>query len=296
MIDSLRKPNKMWQPGSGWSVADRAELANNPMVDHGDRLLPWSRLPDLVDPGSVDTLRIFTAAETANRGLPTYLRRLTRLSSLVIPPAIVPTLRPEMLPEGLNCLDVRDEISPSVKPARFAGGVSFTTVEELSGSMPLVFDPSTFPFLRFLHLCLDRKRTMLPGLDSLRTLSALSLRPFNDPAIFEAIGAIRLSWLALYGTRSAETLEGIERLGNLKALRLFEFPRLSSLEPLTRLPRLRALDLCWCYRLTNHDALLRIPRLRRVEFYFCDMDRVAAIRPALQAKGIQVHPAGPASG
>jgi hypothetical protein len=105
-----------------------------------------------------------------------------------------------------------------------------------------------------------------------------------------------LKWLALYGTRSVETLEGIERLVRLEALRVFEFPRVTGLEPLTRLPNLSALEVSWCNRVVNYDALLRMPRLRSVEFYACDMNRVAEIRPALAAKGIRVHPAGKASG
>jgi hypothetical protein len=291
MIDSFRKPHTRWEPIKGWRVADRTEAANDPMVGHGDYLLPWNRLPSSVDTGSVETLRIFTAEATADRGLPRYLRRLTQLTDLVIPPQIVPTLRPEMLPEGLKSLGVRDDLSPRVKPAAFAGGVSFSAVEEVSGSMPLVFEPSTFPYLRFVHLHLDRTRKMLARLGSLPKLTALGLRPFNDPVIFGSIEAMRLSWLALYGTWKAQTLEGIERLGRLEALRIFEFPGLTSLEPLEQLPELRALELSWCDKIASFDPLLRIPRLERVEFYCCDMDRVAAIVPALEAKGVSVHPA-----
>jgi hypothetical protein len=98
---------------------------------------------------------------------------------------------------------------------------------------------------------------------------------------------MKLDWLALYGTRSVATLEGIERLGNLKALRVFEFARLTSLEPLTRLPASSALEVSWCYKVANYDVLLRVPRLRQVEFYFCNMKLVAAIRPALEAQGVQ---------
>jgi hypothetical protein len=296
VIDASRKPNKIWKPLSGWRVADPSELAANPMVVCNNRLLPWDGLPGTVAAKSVDTLRVFTASATADLGLPAYLRQLTRLEDLVIPPQIVPTLRPGMLPDGLKGLRVHDDLNPRVKPARFADGVSFLTIEELTGSMHLVFNPSTFPNLRFLHLCLDRKKTMLARLGSMRTVKALGLSMFNDPAIFELIAGMSLSWLAIYGTQSVETLEGIERLGDLESLRVSEFPRLTSLEPLSRLPSLCELEVCYCNRLSDYEALLRIPSLRSVEFYACDRDAVAAIRPALEAKGIRVHPAGKASG
>ncbi len=120
MIDSLLNLGPRWRPQTGWYVADAAELANNPFVMHGGRLLPWDRLPKAIDPSAVETLRVFTAATTAQGGLPSYLPRLTRLSALVIPPQIVPTLRPKLLPEGLKSLGILEDINPKVKPLTFA--------------------------------------------------------------------------------------------------------------------------------------------------------------------------------
>ena len=71
-----------------------------------------------------------------------------------------------------------------------------------------------------------------------------------------------------------------------------EFPQLTSLDPLARLPRLAALEVSSCNRLSKFDALLQISSLRVAEFYACDVKRVAEIRPALEARGVQVHPPG----
>ncbi len=147
-----------------------------------------------------------------------------------------------------------------------------------------MFDPSTFPTLRFLHLYFDRKKKMLARLPALRTVTALGLVGFNDTAIFESIAGMRLTWLALFGTWRVETLDGIERLASLEALRVSEFSRLTSLDPLARLPRLAALEVCSCNRLSKLDALLQIPSLRAAEFYACDMKRVAEIRPATRGQ------------
>jgi hypothetical protein len=292
MIDSLLNLAPKWKSQTGWSVADPAERASNPMVIHGNRLLPWDRLPRSVNPSTIETLRVFTASTSAQGGLPSYLLRFNRLSTLVIPPQIVPTLHPKLLPEGLKSLRILEEINPKRNPVTFANRVSFPTIEELGGSWPVVFDPPTFPALRFLHLHFDRRKKMLARLPALRTVTALGLVGFNDTAIFELIAGMRLNWLALFGSWRVENLEGIERLDSVEALRVSEFPRLTSLDPLARLPRLAALEVCSCNGLSKLDALLQIPSLRVAEFYACDMKRVAEIRPALEANGVRVHPPG----
>ncbi len=292
MIDSFFSLSPTWRPQTGWYVADAAELASNPFVLHGNRLLPWERLPKSVNPSAIETLRVFTAATSARRGLPSYLPRLTRLSALVIPPQIVATLHPTLLPGGLKSLRISDEFNPKVNPVTFAHRVSFPIIEELGGAWPVVFDPSTFPALRYLHLHFDRRKRMLARLAALRTVTSLGLVTFNDTAIFESIADMRLKCLALFGTWSVENLHGIERLKSLEALRVCEFPRLTSLDPLACLPRLAVLEVCSCNKLSMLDALLQVPSLRVAEFYACDMKRVAEIRPALEAIGVRVHPAG----
>ena len=80
MFGPFLNRSPQWKPASGWYVADPAELASNPMVIHGGRLLPWDRLPRC-NPSSIETLRVFAAATTARHGLPSYLLELAQLSA-----------------------------------------------------------------------------------------------------------------------------------------------------------------------------------------------------------------------
>ncbi len=269
----------------GWSVADDNERATNPMVGRNDRLLPWEKLPGSIDPASIENLRVFSAETSAERSLPPYLRELSRLVDLIIPSTIVPSLRPEFLPDSVRALRVDSEKGVT----RFPDRLAFTTIEELSGQFPILFHAGAFPSLQFIHLRLDKKRTMLKNSALPTTLKAMGIGPFNDPCIFEDLNVFELEWLAAYGTRSVSTIERIGQLEGLEALRLFEFPRLTNLEPLLALKSLKELEICWCSRIVDFGPLLHLDSLEKVEFYFCDVKSVDSIRPVLKAKGIKMN-------
>jgi hypothetical protein len=291
MRDPLRRPNKKWRPSDGWCVADSSSLETDPMVAGGDRLLPWNSLPETVDPSLVDTLRVYATETSISKGLPPYTTKLTHLVDLVVPGVLIPSLRQESLPNGLRRLGV----NPVRGTARFPAEAVFPTIEEVYSPHPIVFEPRAFPSLRFLHLRLDRRKTMLDRLSSLESLKALGLGPFNDAGLFRDLRCLEIDWFAAYGTRSVESIEGIGYLKHLDAIRIFEFPRLTSLVPLRGLPSLSELEIAWCPRIQDFEVLLDMPSLKRVEFYFCNQVAVNAIRPALEARGVFVHPPGTVS-
>lgn len=202
--------------------------------------------------------------ETNFTDIPESLHLFSNLEYLRLPKKYIPQLRQGDIPDSVRVLEIIGEGTVT-----FPGKLAFPQVERLAGiPTALKFTRYNFPHLRHLTLRLDSRRTMLPVLAQLDRLETLGISPNHDGAVFEALAGTHLTVLAL-GSGQIRTLDGLERLQSLVAVRVTNMDKLENIESLVKLPGLAEVEISWCANLSNYEALLALPALEHLSIFGC---------------------------
>lgn len=202
--------------------------------------------------------------------LPEVIGQMENLTSLTISsgsstPSLMAEIREGDLPESLKQLRILDEHGRVfVWP-----GVTLPRLTSLFVSDVFRFDASAFPELRRVSLKPDRAQANLREalrlpLDELNVLN-VSL----DERIFEIVAARPLRRLGLLSGTKLASLDGIQALPGLEALRLKNLRALSDISALRELSVLTALDIQYCRKIQGIEVLADLPTLERLTLVGC---------------------------
>lgn len=203
--------------------------------------------------------------------LPEILREMRGLKSLSIgpgsiAPSIMDGLEDGLLPEGIEALSIHLGTGTLVWPS-----VVLPNLRTLYVDVPVRFDASSFPMLRVLSIYPDR------SLKNLRLALALPLQELNllnvpvADEIFDALSSSAggLERLGLLGGTKLKSLDGIEKLAHLEAVRLKNLSSLADIRALSSLGYLKMLDIQYCKRIANIEIINDLAALRELKIVGC---------------------------
>lgn len=264
-----------------WTLFDEEELTTRRRrgAPQPDRLLQWDVAPS--HPEAVEELRI-RARDVDVSSLPAWVASLPRLTFLELPIRFLRSLTPAAVPSSLRVLDAGGTGTVTVPRSLVLPGVTFL----LSDTGTLKFTRGNFPSLDRLSLGLDRPQTMLDVVAEYDRLRALHLSSVHADDLFDRIGRLRLEYLGLVNGKLG-SLKKIGALGSLRSLQLKNLPKLTELSGLGELEALEELSIGYASALRDVSAIADLPRLRRLMIFGCGRIGVDAIRPTLEAKGLQ---------
>lgn len=233
-----------------------------------NKLLLADEPPDSVKDAGVTELRVWAPANDKLMSVPARLAALTRLRCLAIGPGVDPktisSLDQNLIPSTVTALGV----FTSGLPAKWPAAVCLPNVVDLRTDGPMSFTHANFPNLRAVSVYPERNGKNLDAVLACKLLDELQLLTVSDSDMFARIEHLPLTKLGLLGGKLA-TLEGIERLGGIKWLRLHNLRWLTSISAIKALSRLEELELRYCRQIEDIAVVADLPRLRRLEVIAC---------------------------
>jgi hypothetical protein len=196
--------------------------------------------------------------------LPTWLRELPSLRYLSIPIHLHPSLYFDLLPTGLETLEMTGDHNANLDGFVHEG---IKRIVALYGVIN--FSPSVFPAIRHFHARSDKKQTVLRQLASAGIeLTSATVSPFSSTEKLNVLLENRLEYLRLIGGQ-ATTLEGLSRFRRLTDLDLHDLPKLEYIDELQRLPSLQEICIGYCNKVRDLTTVKKIASLRRLSLYGC---------------------------
>jgi len=221
--------------------------------------------------------------------VPALVARLPHLVQLSIgpgnvEPALIGRLRAEMFPPSLRHLT----LLPGQGNHAWKGG-AMPQLLSLFVDRPLRFEPADFVGLQSLAVVPDARGAVLD-----RALQ-LPLREFDlldvpfDEALFARLAPLPLEAFGLVGGRRLASLDGMEALGGLRALRMKNQHALQRIGAIAGLPRLAQLDIQYCTKITDIATLGELDGLERLTLVGCRAIGLGGLEHTLRQRIPQAH-------
>lgn len=223
--------------------------------------------------------------------LPEMLREMRGLKSLSIgpgsiAPSIMDGLEDGLLPQGIEALSIHLGTGTLVWPS-----VVRPNLRTLYVDVPVRFDASSFPVLRNLSIYPDK------SLKNLRQVLGSPLEELNllnvpvGEEIFDILASSAgcLKRPGLLGGTKLKSLDGLEKLVHLEAVREKNLSSLADIRALSRLGDLEVLDIQYCKKIVSIETINDLATLRELKIVGCGklgLEQIEAKINSLQKKTV----------
>ncbi|MDQ8034682.1 MAG: leucine-rich repeat domain-containing protein [Bordetella sp.] len=245
--------------------------------------------PDAATLARIRSLHLWAPPLARIAEVPALIAQMPALVALSIgpgsvDPALIGALRADLFPPSLRHL----ALVPGQGSHTWKGG-AMPHLLSLFIDRPLRFDPADFPSLQSLAIVPDARGTTLDRALQLplRELDLLNV-PF-DEAVFARIAALPLEALGLVGGRTLASLDGIQALAGLRALRIKNQNALQRIAAIANLDQLRQLDIQYCPKITDITTLDRLRTLQSLTLVGCRNIGLGPLEHQLAARIPQTH-------
>jgi hypothetical protein len=243
-------------------------------------LLRWGQIP-AASACEIKRLRV-VAASRALDDLPESIGALEQLEHIEFDKRFLKKLKPGTIPPSVITLRISGEGS-----ATWPKAVSLPHVRRINaGSIALRFTYAQFPGLNHITIKLANNAVVLDIVKSYRDLSCLDVVTVNSADFFTSVATLPLRHLGISGGK-VDSIVSIGELTKLEWLALNNLPHLTSLTGLARLVDLRELSITYCMHLKDINDILTLRSLRRLSIIGCKDIGLGALRPAIEAMGLE---------
>ncbi len=245
------------------------------------RIIPWGVTPRNLDLGKILKLCV-DHDDPAVVDLPGLISELPNLRWLEIPTRFVARLTSEFIPPSTQTLRITKDDKITLPKTLV---LPWLRRLQLVDFATLKFRAEQLPAIRQLGLKLDIGGVVLRELARVPDLEGLSVGPIRRASDLESLLQHPLRFFhPLSGF--VDTIEPIRACPSLTNLWLDSLSRVTSLVPLNDLPDLRELSVAHCFRVKLDPSFAHLPALRRLWFAGNRDIGLTAIRPLLDARGL----------